>query len=264
MIARSHVSLAGRVRHRVRTYACERPTLYLPFARRKYPGPSPEVISSDTEFVIDGYTRCASTFAVYALQLPQPRPVRLAHHLHAPAQLIQAARNGVPALAVIREPQGAILSQLVQEPWVALKDALVAYARFYECLLPYRGKFVVADFEQVTKDFGSVIRNVNIRFGTDFAEFVPTEPNVQQCFELIRHRDSLSATLLGFESGVVTWDELSRELPALERCADSARPATWIPSGERERSKVALREQWQWPDLARLRQRAERAYLAFR
>jgi hypothetical protein len=238
--------------------------VYLPFARRKYPGPSPEVISLDTEFVIDGYTRCASTFAVYALQLSQPRPIRLAHHLHAPAQLIQAARSGVPALAVIREPQGAILSQLIQEPWVALKDALVAYARFYECLLPYRGKLVVADFEQVTKDFGTVIRTVNVRFGTDFAEFVPTEPNVRRCFELIKHRDSLSTALLGFESGVVTWDELSRELPALERDARSPKPAAWIPSGERERSKAALREQWQRPDLARLRQRAERAYLAFR
>ncbi len=255
------VSPARRARHRLRTYVSERPSLYLPLARRKYPGPSPEVISSETEFVIDGYTRCASTFAVYALQLPQPRPVRLAHHLHAPAQLIQAARHGVPALAVIREPQGAILSQLIREPCVALRDALVAYARFYERLLPYRDKFVVADFEEVTKDFGAVIRRVNMRFGTEFAEFVPTEPNVRRCFELIRYRDSLSATLLGFESGVVTWDELRRELATLQ-CG--AGPAGWIPSAERDRAKAALRERWLRPDLERVRQRAERAYRSFR
>ena len=258
------VSPARRARHRVRTHVSEWPALYLPIARRKYPGPSPEVISSDTELVIDGYTRCASTFAVYALQLAQPKPVRLAHHLHAPAQLLQAARNGVPALAVIREPQGAILSQLIREPWVALPDALVAYARFYERLLPYRHRFVIADFEQVTKDFGTVIRNVNVRFGTDFAEFVPTEPNVQRCFELISYRDSLSATLLGFESGLVTWEELRRELPVLERRRASAEPAAWIPSQERECAKAALREQWLRADLERLRQRAERAYRTFR
>jgi hypothetical protein len=258
------VSPAHRARHRLRTYLSERPALYLPLARRRYPGPSPEVISSDTELVIDGYTRCASTFAVYALQLAQPKPVRLAHHLHAPAQLLQAARNGVPALAVIREPQGAILSQLIREPWVALPDALVAYARFYERLLPYRAKFVVADFEQVIKDFGAVIRTVNSRFGTEFAEFVPTEQNMRRCFELIRHRDSLNATLLRFESGVVTWDELRRELPGLERQAGSAGPASWIPSEERERAKEALREQWLRPDLERLRQRAEHTYHAFR
>ena len=81
-----------RVRHAVRTRMSEHPAVYLRFARRKYPGPSPEVIGADTELVIEGYTRSASTFAVYALQLAQERPVRLAHHLHAPAQLIEAAR----------------------------------------------------------------------------------------------------------------------------------------------------------------------------
>jgi hypothetical protein len=156
MATPAQATLTRRARHRLRTRVSELPGLYLPFARHKYPGPSPEVISSATEFVIDGYTRSASTFAVYALQLAQPTPVRLAHHLHAPAQLVEAARAGVPALAVIREPQGAILSQLIREPDVALRDALVAYARFYERLLPYRDRFVVADFEEVTKDFGAV------------------------------------------------------------------------------------------------------------
>src|SRR6185437_16335091 len=177
------VSPARRARHRVRTHVSEWPALYLPIARRRYPGPSPEVISSDTELVIDGYTRCASTFAVYALQLAQPKPVRLAHHLHAPAQLVAAAQAGVPALAVIREPREAILSQLVREPDVALRDALIAYTRFYRRLLPCRDRMVVADFDEVTTDFGAVTRRVNDRFGTAFAEFEPTEQNTKRCFE---------------------------------------------------------------------------------
>ena len=109
--------------------------------------------------------------------------MRLAHHLHAPAQLLQAARNGGwPPLAVIREPQGAILSQLIREPWSGASGCPRSLTpAFYERLLPYRHRFVIADFEQVTKDFGTVIRNVNVRFGTDFAEFVPTEPNVERC-----------------------------------------------------------------------------------
>jgi hypothetical protein len=263
MATQAHVSLARRARHRLRTRASELPGVYLPFARRKYPGPSPEVISSDTQFVIDGYTRSASTFAVYALQLSQPAPVRLAHHLHAPAQLIEAARAGVPALAVIREPQGAVLSQLIREPGVALRDAMVAYARFYECLLPYRDHFVVADFEDVTKDFGAVIRRVNARFGTAFCEFEPSEPNVRRCFELIRLRSTLSPVLLGFESGTVTADGLGPELAALTRRQGPA-PEAWIPSLERERSKAALRAQWTQPRHARLRERAGRAYGTFR
>src|SRR3954468_5252411 len=109
-----------RLRHRVRTVASEHPAMYLPFARRKYPGPSPRVIGPDTQVVIDGYTRSASTFAVYAFQVSQRTPVRLAHHLHAAAQLIEAARRGLPTIAVVREPRGAVLSQVVREPDVDL------------------------------------------------------------------------------------------------------------------------------------------------
>jgi hypothetical protein len=263
MTAQTRVTLARRARHQFRTRFCEVPGLYLPFARRKYPGPSPEVISSQTQFVIDGYTRSASTFAVYALQLAQTTPIRLAHHLHAPAQLIEAARNKVPALVVIREPQGAILSQLIREPDVALRDAIVAYARFYECLLPYADHFVVADFEEVTKDFGAVTRRVNERFGTEFAEFEPSEPNVRRCFELIKLRSTLSPVLLGFESGTVTADELRPEAEILARRQGPA-PEAWIPSQDRERSKTALREQWARAELSRLRDRARRVYEAFR
>ena len=212
-----HVTLARRARHRFRTRLSESPALYLPFARVKYPGPSPEVIGPDTELVIDGYTRCASTFAVYALQLAQPEPVRLAHHLHAPAQLIAAARADVPALAVIREPRGAILSQLVREPDVALRDALIAYTRFYRRLLPSRHRMVVADFDEVTSDFGAVTRRVNDRFGTGFAEFEPTEQNTVRCFELIKLRGTLSPVLLGFESGTVTAEDLLPEIALLTR-----------------------------------------------
>jgi hypothetical protein len=256
-------TLARRARHRLRTQVSAHPWLYLPLARHKYPGPSPEVISPATEFVIDGYTRSASTFAVYALQLAQPAPVRLAHHLHAPAQLVAAARAGVPALAVIREPRGAILSQLIREPDVAMRDALVSYARFYECLFRWRNCFVVADFEEITKDFGAVTRRINERFGTTFAEFEPAEQNVRRCFELIKLRGTLSPVLLGFESGTVTATELLPEVAKLSRRA-GPEAQEWIPSAERDRAKAALHEQWAQPALARLRERAQWVYEMFR
>jgi hypothetical protein len=237
--------------------------VYLPFARRKYPGPSPEVISPATELVIDGYTRSASTFAVYAFQLAQPAPVRVAHHLHAPAQLIEAARRGVPALAVVREPRAAISSQLIREPDVALPDALVSYARFYECLLPCRDRLVAADFDEITKDFGAVTRRLNKHFRTGFAEFEPSDANVAQCFELIRLRSTLSPVLLGFESGTVAAGQLYPEIAVLMRRRAPAAEA-WIPSQARERAKAALAEQWSRPGLARLRQRAAAAYETFR
>jgi hypothetical protein len=263
VVARSSVSLASRARHRLRTHLSEYPSLYLPFARRKYPGPSPEVISLQTELVIDGYTRSATTFAVYALQLSQERPVRLAHHLHAPAQLIEAARRGVPALVLIREPRGAILSQVAREPWVTVAGALIAYSRFYACLHPYRDRFVVGEFEQVTHDFGAVVRRLNARFGTSFAEFTHTEASMRECLEFARLRGTLSATLLGFESGVVTRAQLGDALAALRASKSLEDREAWVPSANREDTKTLLGHEWTRPSLAVLRKRAETIYQNF-
>ncbi len=250
-----------RVRHAVRTRISEHPAVYLRFARKKYPGPSPEVIGADTELVIDGYTRSASTFAVYALQLAQRRPVRLAHHLHAPAQFIEAARRRVPALLLVREPRGAILSQLVREPAIALRDALVAYNRFHACLEPHLDRMVVADFETVTHDFGSVIRRLNTRFGISLDEFVPTDASTSECFEFIEQRGTLSPVLLGFESGTVGKDAARRELHALQQrpTPDDIREA-WVPSEQRRRAKEALAEAWARRELITLRVRADEIY----
>ena len=252
-----------RLRHVVRTRVAENPAVYLPFARMKYPGPSPEVVGAQTELVIDGYTRSASTFAVYALQLAQDRPVRLAHHLHAPAQLIEAARRGVPALLLVREPRGAILSQLVREPGVALRDALVAYTRFHTCLVPYLHQLIVADFDTVTHDFGSVMRRLNHRFEMSLTEFVATEATTSECFAFIEQRGSLSPVLLGFESGLTTKDEARRELRALQsRAASGHLREAWIPSENRRQAKDALAQAWSRPELRCLRRRADDVYAA--
>jgi hypothetical protein len=247
----------------LRSRLSEHPALYLPLARRRYPGPEPEVISADTELVIDGYTRSASTFAVCAFQLAQKRPVRVAHHLHAPAHIIAAVKRGVPALVLIRDPEGAILSQLVREPYIHLRDALMAYARFYSCLLPYRSRYVVGEFEEVRRDFGAVIRQLNRHFGTSFAEFVPSDANMRECFDLIRERPARSSILLGFESGLVTLENLrkARHNPIYK--ANATRSDAWVPSEARTRAKMLLREQWLQVDLAKLRNRAELVYKEF-
>jgi hypothetical protein len=255
------MSMVRRARYLLRAYAGEHPAIYLPFARRKYPGPSPQVVGCDTELVIDGFTRCATTFAVYGVQLAQREPVRVAHHLHAPAQLIDAARRGIPTLLVIREPRGAILSHLIREPRVALRDALVAYSRFYECVAPYLSRFVVGDFDTVTGDFGSVIRRLNARFGTSLTEFVHTEANMRECFALIERRGAGSQLVLRFESGQVAKGVVRREAEFWPRPAHPVEAFdAWIPSTGRHQAKEGLAPLWLRPDLTRLRERAESAY----
>jgi hypothetical protein len=155
------------------------------------PGPTTgaPVLQSRTRLVIEGFPRCANTFAVIAFQLAQPRPVQLAHHTHMPAQVIAAVPHRTPAVVLVREPLAACRSYLVRCPYLTPADVLSEYVGFYEALLDYRGNFVTATFEQVTGDFGKVIDRINDAFGTAFERFEHTEANTAAVFE---HLESIS------------------------------------------------------------------------
>lgn len=157
------------------------PRAYLAFARRRYG--SRRVLGEGTELVIEGFPRSANTFAVNAFLLAQPRPVSLAHHLHSGAHVIAAARAGVPVLVLVRRPQDAIVSVLVRKPALPATRVVDHYVDFHTRIRPWQERLVVADFDQVTTDFGAVIRRVNAAFGTRFAEFDHSPDNVRRCFE---------------------------------------------------------------------------------
>lgn len=276
-------SRLSTMRHLVRSRVIEHPALYLPFARRKYAWPSPTVVGPETGLVIDGYMRSANTFAVYAFQFAQRRPVRLAHHLHAPAQLMEAVKRGIPALVVIRDPRDAVLSQVQWEPTVSLPAALSTYARFYTCLLPFARRLVTGEFEEVTNDFGAVVARLNERYGTSFDEFEATEENRRRCFELMEERATRIPEwyekVRGFESGTVTLEELltarathrsSAGVDVTSAKGDRRRPMgevrprdTWIPSAHRAEIKGSLLRRYLAPNLAELRARAASAYESF-
>lgn len=171
-----------------------------------------------------------------------------------------AARHDIPALLLIRNPEGAILSELLYDN-VELADALDAYARYYTRLLPYLDSFVLGEFKQVTHSFGAVVSLVNARFGTSFAEFKHSDEAVRECFELMNFRSTRSEAVYGFESGLVSPDELRRRLPALKR--ESQPPQfrqAYVPSEDRARQRPALLERWLDPRLSRRRERAQSVY----
>ncbi|MFW6154848.1 MAG: hypothetical protein ACOC95_06485 [Planctomycetota bacterium] len=184
---------ALRLRRKAAGWASTRPGLILPVLRLFDTPPEATAgapaFRAGTELVIEGFPRCANTFAVIAFQLAQPRPAALAHHVHMPAQVIAAARRGTPALVLIREPLAACRSYLVRCPYFKPADALNDYVRFYEAVLDYRQDFVTATFEQVTGDFGRVIDRINARFGTSFRRFKHTDANSAAVFD---HLESIN------------------------------------------------------------------------
>jgi hypothetical protein len=252
-----------RLRYDARELLSEYPAIYFPYVRLTHSGGRGKVLSEDTEVVIDGFTRSASTFAVMAFQLSQDRPVRVARHLHAVAQFAEAAKRALPTILTIRDPESTVLSAVAQEPHLMIEQVLRSYGRFYLRIAPFCSRFVVTDFAQVTKDFGMVIRRLNQKFGTHFREFEHTEANVRQCFDLIEERWRRTAALEDFQSGFIGLDELQRALDQVRREMPQRRVremAVARPSEAREAKKAQLHAGFWARGTAPLRERAFLAY----
>jgi hypothetical protein len=247
----------------VRSRMAEHPA-YLTVARRRH---GDAVVSQSTELVIDGFTRSASTFAVVAFQLAQPRPVRVGHHLHAPGQIIRAVRLGVPVLLTVRRPEDTVLSLVVREPYVTIPQGLRAYARFHERLLDHLDGMVVAGFPEVTERLERAIARVNERFGTGFAVPELTPERTREAFDLIEMRSRRPPwrdAIHDFLTGLVPYAELERRAaadPAVTTSVAEDRAAR--PSGHKERRKDALRAAYHGRAHARLRERADDIYATF-
>jgi len=239
---------------------------YVAFSRRRHPL---VVVTDETELVIEGYMRSANTFSTVAFQMSQPRPVRVAHHLHAPAQIITAARMGIPALVPVRAPQDAAISVAIRSPQVSLRQALQAHLRFHEAIVPYKDALHVARFEDVTTDLGTVIEAMNARFGTSFAPFRHTPENVQHVYDLIderARRPPHAEAIRRFVSGMITYEQLAEaRAHANGSMPELAEHRVARPSASRRRSQELLAERYMDPRLADLRERADAAYrrLAF-
>jgi hypothetical protein len=134
------------------------------YARIK--GADAEMVGPDTDIVVEGYPRSANTTAVAAIRVANRRGIRIAHHIHAPMQFRLAARYGVPAMLLIREPSAAIASLSVRERGVNLEKAFRDYCCFYEQVRSVRNSFVIGEFEAVLWNFSMIVAEVNKKFGT--------------------------------------------------------------------------------------------------
>ena len=237
--------------YRLRTFNRRYPWMFLPLARwrwqrwrKKYcinpdtvEPAAPYPLDGDTEIAIEAYPRCGNTFAHIAFKFAQKKPVNIAHHTHAAAQVIAGVKRKIPTLVIIRPPEDAICSYLVGsfDPGLTVKQALREYISFYSLIFPFRHGFVIATFEELTKDFGVVISQVNQTYGTDFDEFEHTEDNVKKCFDLIDR---------GYED---TFGNLSSKVVSR-------------PSSERLTLKNKLQEQFNQLSNAKLKAKANQIY----
>jgi len=139
----------------------------------------------DTALVIEGFLRSGNTYSVAAFVVANGDGLHLGRHLHGAPHVLRAARLGVPAVVLVRNPADAVASYLVRRPTLTPHDALLEYLDFYRTCWRARDDFVVGVFDDVVTDFGSVVRAVNRRFGTTFRPYDATPANQAAAFALV-------------------------------------------------------------------------------
>jgi hypothetical protein len=122
---------------------------------------------------------------------------------------------------------------------VSARAALAAWIRFHRRVMTVRPGFVVAGFDEITRDFGVVVRRVNEAFGTSFGVFEHTDENEARVFAAITERNRL-------------------------RFGESARPERALilarPTAARQALKDGRRGELERGEVAPLRARADELY----
>lgn len=232
--------LTTKARLELRRLVSPYPRLFVPLMRLRSAHEG-HVIDSSTEIMIEGAPRSGNTFAVAAFEHAQGRRVKVARHLHGAGHVMEGIRRGVPVLVVCRNPRDSVTSQVIRHPETTLAQALRQWVSFHKPLMGCLDQFVVASFDEITANFGSVIERINQKFGTDFALFDHTEENVEKVFRRV--------------------DEMDRQ--DIGRRADDPAATTARPTASREQAKKKLRQELSNPVLAPMLGLAVETFEAF-
>ena len=207
----------NRLKFKLRRVVGQYPGLYIPLKnfQSKY-----GILNSSTEIVIEGYPRCANSFAEAAFRIAQGRETEIAHHTHAPAQVLAGVRRNIPTLVLFRNPDDAVISRLIRHEDIMIHEAYKEYLWFYESIWHVLDKCVLSSFEITTGAFGKVIDNINNQYGTNFLRFDHSDPlAIENTKNLI---DDLSFQRIGRKTSYVhhkTNDSQNQQLERAEKKA---------------------------------------------
>lgn len=183
---------ADRARHHARRPLARAPYLW-DVAMRVRPEKNATLAGRGTAIVIEGFLRSGNTYSVAAFQIANGPDLHVGRHLHGAPHVLRAVRLGLPTVVLIRAPRDAVLSYLIRRDTLTPHDALLEYLDFYRTAWPARQGFVIAPFERVVGDFGSVIGEVNGRFGTSFRRYERTPENEERAFALVEEMNRLES-----------------------------------------------------------------------
>ncbi len=168
-------ALAPNARFRAYFRLLDAPILGPAYMRARRPL-RPNLVSARTELVLDGYPRSANTYSRFAFDHVNPGR-HISSHTHTPSTVMRGVRRGLPCIVLLRDPRDAGPSLLQWMPGLSAASALGYYIRYYSRLMSIKADLVVAPFEAVREDLGSIIDECNDRFGSSFVPYHPTPDN---------------------------------------------------------------------------------------
>jgi hypothetical protein len=148
------------------------------------------LVGPKTGICIEGYPRCANTFAVLAFEVVQNDAIPIAHHMHLAGQVLYSVKKGIPAIVLVREPLDACSSMLLREPGLSAELCLKLYIDFHKPLASFLDRIVVAPFDQVTTDYASIIERVNKMYSTDFCIYKNSPDADAKVFQMMSNLPS--------------------------------------------------------------------------
>lgn len=137
-------------------------------------------VDHSTEIVIEGFPRSANTYTVTAFQHAQNNEVKIAHHLHVPAQIIRGIKYKIPVLVLIRNPIDAVVSQLLFDPNLLATNVFKCYVSFYQSILPFKDDILLVPFEKAINDLGDVVACLNRKLNRTYNIPIFDEDDVRE------------------------------------------------------------------------------------
>lgn len=121
-----------------------------------------------TDICIDGYPRSANSFSVRMFRQANP-DLNISHHTHSVANLKKALECKIPTIALIRNPEQAIVSSVIAHKNGNIDEEILRYISIYSWVESNLDKLVIADFEKLIMDFNSVIKATNYKYNAGFS-----------------------------------------------------------------------------------------------
>lgn len=147
---------------------------------------SVDVFDSNYDIAFDGFARSGNTYGSRMISVTQHDRVKVLTHTHLPPYLIRGLQLNKPVCLTLRNPEDSIVSFVLfsQRP---IDRVIKSYIDFYRVMLPHRERLLVLPFPVITRDFATVLRLINYRFGMKLE--IPKDPSVyeKEVFERIDH-----------------------------------------------------------------------------